>query len=194
MRAEEDDIPEYLRTKKKGPSQTLAVVAIGSVITGALMLIFAKPVVIDIAQIKKGIRFEGQQVFDEPPRFVEQAPIAQQVSPQYRQQQRQPVVTHYTQQSEPSTLWVPRGSTAEQKTQVHQRSFNDRNYTPKNPINIVAFENQPSPTSEAPARSKTTVTIIRHPDRKDVCDVWKAGSLRRRECRWRVDLESRNKN
>lgn len=196
MHAEEEDVPEYLRTKKLGPSRALAIVAIGSVITSVLMLIFVKPVVIDVAQLKKAIRFADQPVFDEPARFVEQTPIPQPISPQYSQQQKQqPVVTQYTQhQSEPSTLWVPRGSTPEQKPQVRNRSFTDRNYTPKNPINIVKFENQPSPVVEAPSRSKTTVTIIRQPDRKDVCDVWKAGSLRRRECRRRVDLESRNRN
>lgn len=195
MHVEDDDVPEYLRTKKQGPSRALAIVAIGSVITGVLMMIFAKPVVIDVAQLKKAIRFADQPVFDEPARVVEQAPMPQPIAPQYRQQQRQPIVTQYTQhQSEPSTLWVPRGSTSEQKPQVRQRSFNDRNYTSKNPINIVKFENQPSPVVEAPSRSKTTVTIIRQPDRKDVCDVWNAGSLRRRECRRRVDLESRNRS
>jgi hypothetical protein len=193
MHAEEEDVPEYLRTKKPGPSRALAIVAIGSVITGVLMLIFAKPVVIDVAQLKKAIRFADQPVFDEPARFVEQAPMPQPISPQYSQQQQQPVATQYTQhQSEPSSLWVPRGSTTEQKAQERQRSFNNQNYTPKNPINIVAFENQPSTMSKAQASSNTKVTIIGQPDRKDICDVWKAGSIERRECRQQVDLNSRN--
>lgn len=33
MHAEEDDVPEYIRTKKQGPSRALAIVAIGTVIT-----------------------------------------------------------------------------------------------------------------------------------------------------------------
>lgn len=78
MHVEDDDVPEYLRPKKQGPSRALAIVAIGSVITGVLMLIFAKPVVIDVAQLKKAIRFADQPVFDEPARVVEQAPCRSQ--------------------------------------------------------------------------------------------------------------------
>lgn len=195
MHAEEEDIPEYLRVKKKSPSRPLVVVALGSVITGSLLLIFAKPIVIDVLQLKRAFRFADQPVFEEPSRFAEQVPIPKPVTPQYSQQQQKPVVTQYTQQgSEPSTLWVPRGSATEQNALVRQKSFNDQNYTPKSPINIVKFESQPSLNEETAVGSRAVVTIIKQPDRKDVCDIWKAGSLRRRECRWRVDLESRNKN
>jgi len=195
MHAEEDDVPEYLRTKKQGPSRALAIVAIGSVITGVLMLIFAKPVVIDVAQLRKAIHFAGQPVFDEPVRFVEQAPITQPIAPQFRPQPQQPIAPQYTQQKpEPATLWVPRGSTTEQKPQVRQTSFNDRNYTPSNPINILKFPEVPTQAASEAEKQGLTVTVIKQADRKDICNVYKSGSLERRGCsRW-VDLHARNRN
>jgi hypothetical protein len=207
MHAEEDDVPEYLRTKKQGPSRALAIVAIGSVITGVLMLIFAKPVVIDVAQLRKAIHFAGQPVFDEPVRFVEQAPITQPIAPQFRPQPQkpiapqfrlqpqQPIAPQYTQQKpEPATLWVPRGSTTEQKPQVRQTSFNDRNYTPSNPINILKFPEVPTQAASEAAKQGLTVTVIKQADRKDICNVYKSGSLERRGCRRQMDLQFRNRN
>jgi hypothetical protein len=207
MHAEEDDVPEYLRTKKQGPSRALAIVAIGSVITGVLMLIFAKPVVIDVAQLKKAIRFAGQPVFDEPAQFVEQAPIPQPIAPQYRQQQREPIAPQYRQQQqppiesqytqqklEPATLRTPRGSTIEQKPQVRQTSFNDRNYTTRNPINILRFPEVPTQAASGPAKQELKVTVIKQTDRKDVCNIYKSGSLERRGCRRQMDLQFRNRN
>jgi hypothetical protein len=195
MHAEEDDVPEYLRTKKQGPSRALAIVVIGSVITGVLMLIFAKPVVIDVAQLKKAIRFAGQPVFDEPAQFVEQAPIPQPIAPQYRQQQRPPIESQYTQQQpETASLWVPRGSTIEQKPQVRQTSFNDRNYTTRNPINILRFPEVPTQAASGPAKQELKVTVIKQTDRKDVCNIYKSGSLERRGCRRQMDLQFRNRN
>ncbi|WP_079202649.1 hypothetical protein [Pseudomonas sp. CC6-YY-74] len=195
MHAEEDDVPEYLRTKKQGPSRALAIVAIGSVITSVLMLIFVKPVVIDVAQLKKAIRFADQPVFDEPAQFVEQAPMQQLIAPQYKQQQRQPIAPQYTQHKpEPATLWVPRGSTPEQKPQARQTSFNDRNYTPSNPINILNFPEAPTQAASEPVKQKMKVTVIGQTDRKDICDIFKSGSLERRGCRQQIDLNYRSRN
>lgn len=181
MHAEEDDIPEHLRVKRKDSSRTLAIVAIGSMITGAFMLMFAKPVVVDIAQIRKGIRFDGQQIFDEPYRRVEHAPIQQRVEPQYRQPQAEPI-----------TRWESPSRTVEQQPAARQTSFNDQNYKPSNPINILKFPEVPTQAASEPVQQKLKVTVIGQKDRKDICDIFKSGSLERRGCRQRMDLNSRN--
>lgn len=53
MRAEKDDIPDYLRpSKKQGPWRMLAILGVGSAIFWGLVTVFAKPIVIDVAQLK----------------------------------------------------------------------------------------------------------------------------------------------
>ncbi len=180
MHAEEDDIPEHLRFRKKGSSRPLAVVAIGSVITGALMLMFARPVVIDVTQLRKAVRFDGEQVFNEPYQSVEQAPLPRRVELQYRQPQ-----------TELKTHRKPPSRTVEQQPAERQTSFNDQNYTPSGAVNVVSTENKPVFRQEAPARRGLVVSGIKQKDRKDICDIFKSGSLERRGCRQRMDLNSR---
>lgn len=60
MKADQDDAPEYLRSKKKeGPGRFLAILCVESVIFRTLATLFAKPIVLD-NQIKQGIHVLGK--------------------------------------------------------------------------------------------------------------------------------------
>lgn len=184
MHAEEDDIPEHLRARKKDPSRTLAIVAIGSVITGALMLMFARPIVIDVAQLRKAVRFGDQRVLNESYRRVERAPVQRQIEPQFRQPPSEPIT-----RTEPL-----RSNSTLQQPPARQTSFNDHNYTPTGAANVVGSASRPVFRQEAPASNGLIVTGIKQHDRKDACEIFRSGSLQRRDCRRQMDLSSRNRN
>ena len=67
MKADRDDAPEYLRSKRESPWRMVAVLGLGSAITWGLIALFAKPIVIDVDQLKNSIRFGGQPLFSQQP-------------------------------------------------------------------------------------------------------------------------------
>jgi len=78
MKAEQNDAPQHLRTKKKkNPLRFLAIIGIGSTLFWTLTLMFGKPIVIDLDQIKRGIRFADQPVFQHAPQTTNAQPVAQ---------------------------------------------------------------------------------------------------------------------
>ena len=73
-----------------------------------------------------------------------------------------------------------------------QTVFTDRNYNPKQAANVVSRTRDTGP-SRQPQREGAVVTGIKEPKRiSDNCDAWKKGSVERRECRMRTELEYRN--
>ena len=63
MKADREDLPDYLRPRtKQGPWRTLAVMVVGSAIFWGLVTVFAKPIVIDVGQLKQAIRFGGEPI------------------------------------------------------------------------------------------------------------------------------------
>ena len=66
MKSDWDDAPAYIRGKKKhSPWRMVAFLGVGSVITWGLIALFAKPIVIDIDQLKQAIRVDGQPLFSQ---------------------------------------------------------------------------------------------------------------------------------
>lgn len=188
MRAERDDMPNYLKgRKKKGPwGMLLAIGAVSSVAWG-LAMTYGKPVVIDLAKIKEGIHFGGKPVFEQPrPAIPEQVTAAPEVS--YTPKTKQ--------QYEPERVAVRTAPTipAVEVPQQKQTVFHDRNYVPKGAANVTTLQSQQENTPVEKAKSGTRITIIGdEPRLRDHCArAFKAGSIELRDCRRRADYMERN--
>lgn len=206
MRIDKDDMPEYLRPRKKqGQWRTLVVLGVGSAIFCVLVAVFAKPIVIDVAQLKQAIRFGGEPIFSQEHAQPLQPPAeALQGNDQdwIRSIQAQQTIQANRELEE----W---SSQRAQETHERQTVFNDNNYTPKQPVNTY----KPAPTSvqqiasvEQLRQQKRTVqrertsrwikswnggtnylaewiSVNNHIDGTTVCANHKRGSIDYRECR-----------
>lgn len=62
MKSDWDDTPDYIHNnKKQSPWCTVVVLGVASAITWGLIALFAKPIVIDVNQLKQAIRVGGQR-------------------------------------------------------------------------------------------------------------------------------------
>lgn len=140
MKANRDDMPDYLRTRKKGGSwRFFALLGLGSAIFWMLALMFGKEIIIDINQIKSGIRFADRPVFGtEPENPQVPAPIERQVSIDGKPIARAEVLS------------------AKEQPAIRQTSFNDQNYQPTGAINTMPA---PKPTLYA---SNTQAQRVQH--------------------------------
>ena len=140
MKANREDMPEYLRTRKKaGPWRFLAVLGIGSAIFWTLALMFGKQIIIDINQIKNGIRFADKPLFEAEPE-VPQAPELT---------ERRVTVDH-------KATALAEAPSAKAQPATRQTSFNDQNYQPTGAINTIPA---PKPTIHA---SNTQLQRVQH--------------------------------
>lgn len=180
MRAERDDRPRHLNTKKKkGPWGVLIAVGVVSAVAWGLAMNYGSPVVIDLAKIKEGIHFGGKPVFEKPqlpataPEQITPAPEVSYIpEPQRSVAQEQLPATEVTATQQP-----------------RQTVFNDRNYTPKGAANVTTFER---PVDQPKVESGVKVTIIKEAPRlRDNCP-FKEGSIEQRECRKKADYMERN--
>ncbi|MGP0173267.1 hypothetical protein ACSVIJ_15485 [Pseudomonas sp. NCHU5208] len=136
MKSNWDDAPDYLRSKKKpGPWRMVAILGVGFAITCGMIAMFAKPIVINVDQLKQAIHVDGKPLFSQQPApqpisepeenlrlsSIPLDPPAQRVA---HQSANQP-------QPYASMEW-----TEEEKARAvasAQNVFNDNNYTPKQP-------------------------------------------------------------
>ncbi|WP_394239140.1 hypothetical protein [Pseudomonas anguilliseptica] len=214
MKSDWDDAPDYIRNnKKQSPWRTVVILGVGSAITWGLIALFAKPIVIDVNQLKQAIRVGGQPVFSKQPAQTYSAPQVAQPSP------RQADIEWSEQQA---ALAIAPG----------QNSFNDDNYTPKQPGNIytpTAYKQVAQASNRNERRSKPVrrersiqwikgwdggtgylaewVTVNNYIDSTSVCANHRRGSIDYRECRkaakqhyheecrtWRVKYENDRKD
>lgn len=127
MKASRDDMPEYLRTRKKaGPWRFLALLGLGSAIFWILAVMFGKEIIIDINQIKSGIRFADKAVFEAGPEGPEVSAL----------EERQISVDR-------KAMALAEILSAQKQPAIRQTSFNDQNYQPTGAINTMPA---PKPT------------------------------------------------
>lgn len=120
-------MPDYLRTRKKaGLWRFLALFGLGSAIFWMLAVMFGKEIIIDINQIKNGIRFADQPVF-EAKSEAPQAPAPE---------ERLVSVDH-------KAIALAEMLSAREQPAIRQTSFNDQNYKPTGAINTIPA---PKPT------------------------------------------------
>ncbi|MGM3388803.1 hypothetical protein KXR94_14255 [Stutzerimonas stutzeri] len=206
MRSDWDDAPEYLRNRKKPSSwRLLAILGIGSAVLSALAFTFGKPVVLDVNQIKQGIHVGGKPWFNQGPELPTQ-PGSQRSVASYKS----PAATPTPQQrplSQEEIDWFEE-STA-RALQQRQTSFNDNNYTPKQPASTytppavhriaVATPSANETRSRTVNRERTAkwikgwnggidylaewVSVNNYIDGTSVCANHRRGSIDYRECR-----------
>lgn len=207
MRSEWDDAPDYLRNRKKpSPWRFLTILGIGSAVLSALAFTFGEPVMLDVNQIKQGIHVGGKPWFNQEPEQPMQpanqpsvasyeAPIAE---PTPAPQQRQ--------LSQEEIEWFEE-RTAE-AVQSRQTSFNDSNYTPKQPASTytppvirqavtVPTTNERRPRTARRERTSRWIkswnggtnyfaewiAVNNYIDGTSVCGNHRRGSIDYRECR-----------
>lgn len=140
MKANRDDMPDYLRTRKKaGPWRFMAILGLGSAIFWMLALMFGKEIIIDINQIKSGIRFADKPVFEAEPE-APQIPALE---------ERQVSVDR-------KAMALAEMLSAQKQPAIRQTSFNDQNYQPTGAINTIPA---PKPTLYA---ASTTAQRVQH--------------------------------
>lgn len=210
MRSDWDDAPEYLRNQKKpSPWRLFAFLGIGSAVISALAFTFGQPIMLDVYQIKQGIRVGGKAWFNQEPAQPTQ-PVSEPSVASYEAPAAEPTPAP---QQRPLTQedidWFEEGTA--QAIQQRQTSFNDDNYTPRPVANTM----QPPParyyaansTSSTQKRSVSRQTHLsnwswenghnKQPisgqfewtvvndqiDYNSVCQNYKRGSLVYRDCR-----------
>lgn len=205
MKSDWDDAPDYIRNnKKQSPWRTVVILGVGSAITWGLIALFAKPIVIDVNQLKQAIRVGGQPVFSEQPaqtyseplQPIHETPAPFEPALQVEQPQLSQADIEWSEQQ--AALEIAPG----------QNSFNDDNYTPKQPVNVytpTAYKQvAPASTSNErrskPVRREQTakwikgwnggtnylaewVAVNNYIDSTSVCANHRRGSIDYRECR-----------
>lgn len=175
MRADRDDMPEYLRPeKKKGHWPLLIAIGVVSAVVWVLGTAYGKSIVIDLAKIKESIQFDGRPVFE-------------QAQPHMQEPVSQPKGASHSQQ-----LQHQHRSTVLENIEVRQQKqvvFNDQNYQPKGAVNVSPFA-QPSQKQQEGVK---VAGLKAERKKEDICNsLYKPGSIELRECRMRVDLNDRN--
>ena len=205
MKSDWDDAPDYIRNnKKQSPWPMVVILGVGSAITWGLIALFAKPIVIDVNQLKQAIRVGGQPVFSEQPaqtyseplQPIQEAPAPFEPAPQIVQQPP----------SQADIEWSERQAAL--AVQRSQNSFNDSNYTPKQPAStytpptykqVAAASTSNERKSNTVSRERTSkwikswsggtnylaewVAVNNYIDSSSVCANHRKGSIDYRECR-----------
>jgi hypothetical protein len=205
MKSDWDDAPDYIRNnKKQSPRRTVVILGVGSVITWGLIALFAKPIVIDVNQLKQAIRVGGQPVFSEQP--------AQTYSEPLQPIQRSPAPFEpappavQSSQSQADIQWSKKQAALAEM--LGKNSFNDDNYTPKQPTNVYTaptYKQVTAARTQAERKTNTVrqertskwikswdggtnylaewVAVNNYIDSSSVCANHRKGSIDYRECR-----------
>jgi hypothetical protein len=205
MKSDWDDAPDYMRNnKKQSPWRTVVILGVGSALTWGLVALFAKPIVIDVDQLKNSIRFGGQPLFSQQP--------TEQYSPPARAiQEAQLPFESATEVARPTISRAEMEWFEENEAFAIERAnniYNDKNYKPKQPQNTysppatqqiaaapVVRERKQRPVS----RERTAkwikswnggtnylaewVVVDNYIDSTSVCANHRSGSIDYRECR-----------
>lgn len=212
MRADRNDLPEYLRVRKKpSPWRFVTILGVGSVIFWGLVTLFAKPIVIDIDQIKRGIHIAGTPWFNQKQEDPTQAAHPYQAQLEASEQAK---TTGQRALTKDEIEWFEQTSReAQARKETRQTSFNDQNYQPRGAINTIAPPPARYYASNEPRRSNQSTRTMKRYEKSDlwewqdaynkrttrkrfewievngqidwnsVCQNYKRGSLIYRDCR-----------
>lgn len=207
MRSDWDDAPEYLRNKRKpSPWRLLAFLGIGSAVVSALAITFGKPIVLDVNQIKQGIYVGGKPWFNQEP-VQPMQPVSRPSIASYEAPPAEPAPAPQQRPlSQEEIDWFEERTT--EAVQSRQTSFNDSNYTPRQPAStytppVIRQAATAPATNERRSRTirreRTSrrieswnggtyyqaewISINNHIDGTSVCANHRRGSIDYRECR-----------
>lgn len=190
MRTDKDDIPDYLKPRKKqGKWRTLAILGVGSAIFWSLVTVFAKPIVIDVAQLKQAIRFGGEPISQQPAKPQQPPAEALQGNDQDWIRSSEEVQQNAQTQRELQEWSQARA----QEHYERQTSFSDANYVPQGARNVVPSTPIPREPTEVPPKKQEIVVVGKaDPKLSDYCPYAK-GSIEHRNCKAQINLNMRNR-
>lgn len=211
MKVDRDDVPDYLRSnKQRGSWRVLTILGAGSAITWGVIALYAKPIVINIDQLKQAIYIDGKPLGQKSAPQVYEAPDPQLRLPSIPlDPPANRVVYQPTKQMQPqaSIHWTD-GEKARAGSSA-KNVFNDSNYIPTQPANtytpptIHQIAVAPKPTEKSKTKqlrrertakrikswdgkasySAEWYSINNYIDGTTVCANHRRGSIDYRECR-----------
>ena len=207
MKTDWDDAPDYLRSKKRpDPWRMVAILGMGSAITWGVIALFAKPIVINVDQLKQAIYVDGNPLFSQQP--VPQPYNEPEPSPSLSAIPADPPVQDVQpyQQTQADIEWAEKSKAM--AIERIRNSFNDNNYAPKQPANtytppaiqqVAATQRTEKRQTNQTSRERTTrwirswnggskywvewVAVNNYIDGSSVCANHRRGSIDYRECR-----------
>jgi len=193
MKADMDDMPEYLKTRKQeSPWRMVAIMAIGTgVVVGGLSL-FGGGFIDSAKTIASGDGLRDDIGLLQPqPKQQEGARPQGAVA---RRETYTPPQTFRT--DEP--LIIERGGVYDPKPTQSERQtvFNDQNYRPQGAANVVSFNTAETPTEvRQTTPTQQEIVVVGRPEARlrDFCP-YKPGTVEHRNCKMQMDLHSRNRN
>lgn len=194
MRAEKEDMPEYLKTRKQeSPWRMVAIVAIGTgVVVGGLSL-FGGGFVENAKTIASGVGLK------EDIGLLQPQPKQQGIStPRATQQEDRNPLESLNNDNNPLIVSKHKPQALEEKAPERVTVFNDQNYKPKGAINLVNAREwgTAEPYEQTRQRQEQQKIVIVGQEQKPgdwICTfVGGEGSLERRNCKSGVQLHKRN--
>lgn len=195
MKADMDDMPEYLKTRKQeSPWRMVAMMVIGTgIVVGGLSL-FGGGFIDRAKTIASG---EGLR---DDIGLLQPQPKQQEVArPQGAVARRENYTPQQTFRSD-EPLIIERGGAYEPEPTQSERQtvFNDQNYRPQRAVNVVSF-NTPagSETSKVGTPKQQKIVIVGQEQKPGdwVCSYFGGeGSLDRRNCKSNMQLNKRNQS
>lgn len=170
MKSDWDDAPDYLRNKKRpDPWRMVAILGVGSAITWGVIALFAKPIVINVDQLKQAIHVDGKPLFSqqpapqpyselEPPPSLPSVPVD---PPPQRIQHHQPSQADIEWAEKSKAMAIARA----------QNDFSDNNYKPKPPANTYS-----PPSYQVQSSSQTQTRRIEREQDGHWIDKWSGGA------------------
>lgn len=146
MRAEKDDIPNYLRPKKKSHKRFFIAAGATSAIFWALVTLYAKPIVIDLNLLWAAVNPKTPT----PPvqnTYQSQAPTLEEIPPT---------------KSAEALFWENVARKENAQSEVRQTEFNDLNYTQRGAVNVISAPTAQYASTTKVAQQQRQVARTRH--------------------------------
>lgn len=197
MRAEREDIPEYLKTRKQGtPWKMLAMAGIGTgIVFSAVSIVgmFGNGTANNASNMKDGRKAVEEIASIRQGRVQQPASQLQsqtQSGIERKEAYRVPAFSTY--EAEAATGSYPNKEAPRQKEK--QTVFNDRNYIPQGAVNVISYSTLDEYAAPVPQGEQEILIIGKEGRRlRDFCP-YKPGTIEHRNCKMNMDLYSRNRN
>lgn len=196
MKADMDDMPEYLKTRKQeSPWRMVVIVGIGTVVVLGGIGLFGGGFIERAKTIASGQGLPANVGFMQP-----QAKQQERAHPQGAIETQQTYIPPQSLRSEePLVIKESRVLEPAPAQPEKQTVFNDQNYRPQGAVNVVSF-NAPvafnEPQRSTPSKQQKIVIIGQEQKPGDwVCSYFGAeGSLEQRNCKSSMQLHKRNQS
>lgn len=149
MRAEREDAPEYLRTKRPSPWRMIAIASTGTLLTFSALALMDFGIVIDVSKLKDAFQVHTASIPHTQSQPAPEAPVQTETPTSI-------AITPY-----PSYQATHPPVTQEHNVQGKQVVFNDYNYTPKPAANTYQTPSAVPIAEARPAQNQRKQRVTR---------------------------------